>query len=191
MRYERNHKAETHRRIVQGAARQFRRQGLGGPGIASVMKASGLTHGGFYKHFRDRDDLLVEAIEEGFQEVGSRLIAAAKQAPSGEGWKAIVKRYLSVEHCEHSDAGCPVAALAPDLARANSNVKKRLAVTMQAYRRQLVPFMPGHSSAAKERNFMVIFAAMAGAIAVARTMPDPATRQAVLSSVRDHLLESL
>ena len=190
MRYQHGHKAETHRRIVRGAARQFRRNGLSGPAIATVMKASGLTAGGFYKHFRNRDDLLIEAVEEGFREVGSGLITAARQAPSGEGWKAIVKRYLSIEHCEHPDTGCPVAAPAPDIARANSNLKKRLVGTMQTYRRQLVPFMPGENSMEKERNFLVIFAAMAGAVAVARTAPDPATKQAVLGSVRDHLLES-
>ena len=64
MRYEQDHKARTHQRILKNAARRFRAEGLNGPGVATVMKASGLTVGGFYKHFRSKDELLAEAIDD-------------------------------------------------------------------------------------------------------------------------------
>src|SRR5215472_15541440 len=117
MRYDAEHKARTRRRIVKNAARQLRAKGLNEPGVADLMKASGLTVGGFYKHFQSRDDLLAEAIEEGMSDFGEKLMATAKQAPPGEAWKEIIKEYLSLEHCEHSDRGCPIAALAPEIAR--------------------------------------------------------------------------
>jgi TetR/AcrR family transcriptional repressor of nem operon len=80
------------------------------------MKASGLTHGGFYRHFGSRDDLVVEAIEESLHELRDRLIAAAKDAEPGEGWKAMVRSYLSLERCDRPEEGSfPVARLIPRL----------------------------------------------------------------------------
>jgi TetR/AcrR family transcriptional repressor of nem operon len=190
MRYEPDHKARTHRRIVKNAARKFRAEGLNGPGVATVMKASGLTVGGFYKHFRSKDDLLAEAIEGGFSEFGERVFAALKNAPPAERWKAIIRWYLSPEHCEHLDTGCPIAALAPEIARASPAVRKRIAGVMKARRERMMQFMPGDTAAAQERNFNTIFTAMAGAVSVARILLDPAEREKILNSVRDHLLGS-
>jgi TetR/AcrR family transcriptional repressor of nem operon len=190
MRYESDHKARTHQRIIKNAARQVRNKGLNGPGVAAVMKASGLTVGGFYKHFRSKDDLLFQAIEEGMDDFGGKLFAAIKQVPSRERWREIVKWYLSDEHCEHPETGCPMAALAPEIARAAPAVKKRILVMMKMRREHMLEFMPGRTREEKERNFTVLFASMAGAVSMARTMSDPAEKEKVLSSVRDHLLES-
>lgn len=190
MRYESDHKAKTRQRIVKNAARQVRARGLNGPGVAALMKASGLTVGGFYKHFRSKDDLLVQAIEEGMADFGGRLFAATKDAPPGERWKEIVKWYLSAEHSEHSDTGCPMATLAPEIARAAPPVKKQILSMMKARRDHMLEFMPGHNAAEKVRNFTVIFTAMAGAVSMARIMTDPAEKQKILDSVRDHLLKS-
>jgi len=190
MRYEADHKAKTRRRIVRNAARQIRAKGLAGPGVATVMKASGLTVGGFYKHFASRDDLLAQAVEEGLSDFGGKLMAAVSQAPPAQRWREIVKWYLTLDHCEHSDTGCPVAALAPEIARASPAVKKRVAGIMKERRGRLTALMPGKTVAEQEKNFIVIFSAMAGAVAVARIMPDPSERRAILTSVRDHLLQS-
>lgn len=190
MRYDQEHKAKTHERIVKSASRQFRAQGIGGPGVIKVMKASGLTHGGFYKHFRSRDDLLVQAVDESVREIGARLIAWASQAPAGEAWREIVKKYHSIEHCDHPEIGCPVAALAPDIARTPPSVKRKISASMEVYRKHLVEFMPGESGPEKEKNFTLIFTAMLGALSVARTMSDLESKQRVLASVRNHLLES-
>ena len=190
MRYEPDHKARTHRRIVEKAARRFRADGLNGPGVATVMKASGLTVGGFYKHFRSKDDLLAEAIERGFSEFGERIFAALKNVPPKERWQAIIRWYLSPEHCERFDTGCPIAALAPEIARASPAVRKRIAGVMRMRRERVMQFMPGETAAERERNFNVIFTAMAGAVSVARILPDRAEREKILNSLRDHLLGS-
>jgi len=190
MRYDPDHKTRIHRRIVNNASRQLRAKGLNGPAVTTLMKASGLTHGGFYRHFRTRDDLVIEAIEESLQELRDRLITAAKEVESGEGWKAMVRSYLSLERCDHPDDGCPIAALAPDIARTRSAVKQRSSAAILKFRQELLPYMPGKDAEERATNFLAILSSMVGAIAIARTMPDPAVRQRILNCVRDHLLAS-
>jgi|SRR5581483_6994658 len=190
MRYEPEHKERTRRRIVESAARQFRTEGMNGPGVAKLMKASGLTHGGFYKHFASKDDLFAEAIEESVREIGTRLTDWAKQAPHGESWKEIVKKYLSIEHCEHPGRGCPVAALAPDIARTRAGTRRKIRGSLEAYRERLVKCMPGKNSAERQKNFVLIFSAMVGALAIARTMSGREEQEKLLELVRNHLLES-
>jgi len=190
MRYDPEHKKKTHRRIVRNASRQLRAKGLNGSAVATLMKASGLTHGGFYRHFGNRDDLVVEAIEASLQELGDRLFAAAKDARPGEGWKAMVRTYLTLDRCDRLDDGCPIAALAPDIARSRPAVKRRSSAAILNFRERIMPYMPGNDGDEKARNFLAIITSMVGAIALARTMPDTAVRQRILNQVRDHLLAS-
>ena len=190
MRYDAEHKARTHRRIVKSASRQLRKKGLNGPAVATLMKASGLTHGGFYKHFSSRDDLVVEAIEESLVELTKTLIDAAKDAESRDAWKAMVATYLSLERCDRADIGCPIAALAPDFARTAPAMKQRISAAILRFRSELIPFMPGRTTEEKGSNFLMLMTSMVGTIALARTMPDKAVREAILDTVRDRLLAS-
>src|SRR5438874_2560756 len=190
MRYEPEHKGQTRERIVRNAARKLRAEGLNGPGVASVMKASGLTVGGFYKHFRSKDELLADAIAQGFSELSQKVYSSLQDVPPQERWKEIVRWYLSPEHCNHPDTGCPVVTLAPEIARAKLNVRKRTADLMKGLADRWAEFMPGVTAKERERNFFVIFSAMAGTVAVARLFPEPADRERVLVSVRDYLLAS-
>jgi len=177
-------------KIVQDASRRIRAEGLSGAGVASVMRDIGLTHGGFYKHFRNKDDLLGESIGEAFREMAARLAEVAERSPKGEAWKAIVNCYLSPEHSDHPEIGCPLAALAPELTRSDPDVKKRIREDMINYKEQVLQFMPGRRAADRERAFFLIFSTMLGTIEFARMMPDAATRQRVLASARDFLLHS-
>src|SRR5947207_8335859 len=187
MRYEPQHKSQTRDRIVRNAARKLRAEGMSGPGVASVMKASGLTAGGFYKHFRSKDELLAEAIAQAFSD-SEKVYSSLQKMPRADRWKELVRLYLSPEHCDHPDTGCPVAALAPEIARAKLTVRKRVSGVIKEHR--WVEFMPGASAAERERNFFIILSAMAGAVSVARVLTEPADRQRVLASMRDHLLHS-
>jgi TetR/AcrR family transcriptional repressor of nem operon len=186
MRYEPEHKTQTRDRIVRTAARQLRAKGLTGPGVGSVMKASGLTVGGFYKHFRSKDELLAEAIAQAFSDSGEKFLSSLRDVPREDRWKEVVRQYLSIEHCDHPDTGCPLAALATEIARAKSTLRKRIARRMK----QWAEFMPGASETERERNLFVILSAMAGAVSIARILTEPAERQKVLDSMRDHLLQS-
>lgn len=190
MRYRPDHKAEIHQKIVSDASRRFRSEGLSGAAVSAVMRDSGLTHGGFYKHFESKDELLIESLNQAFQEISERLADAAEQSKPGTAWKAIVKAYLSPEHCDHAECGCPLAALAPELARADKTMKTQILGELTKYKTRILPFMPGRRAADRERAFFVIYSTMLGAIAIARILPDPETRAAVLVSARDFLLGS-
>ena len=190
MRYESEHKTHTRDRIVRHAARKLRAEGLNGPGVASVMKASGLTVGGFYKHFRNKDELLAEAIAQGFAESREKISSSLQNVPAEDRWKELVRLYLSPEHCDHPDSGCPVAALAPEMARTTTGVRKRVSGLLKDRGERWVEFMPGGTAAERERNFFVILSAMAGAVSIARILTEPADRQIVLAGVRDHLFRS-
>jgi TetR/AcrR family transcriptional repressor of nem operon len=190
MRYGPEHKAQVHQQIVKDASRRVRAQGLSGAAVAAVMHDAGLTHGGFYKHFSGKDELLLESLGSGFGEIADSLAQAAEQSRPGTEWKTIVKAYLSPEHCNHAEAGCPLAALAPELARVEKPMKPRVVGELITYKNRLVPFMPGRRTADKERAFIVIFSTMLGAIGIARILPDPQARASVLTTARDFLLRS-
>ena len=186
MRYEPEHKTRTRDRIVRNAARKLRVEGLSGPGVASVMKASGLTVGGFYKHFQSKDELLADALAQAFAD-SEKVYSSLQSVPREKRWKEIVRLYLSPEHCNRPDTGCPVAALAPEIGRATIGVRKRIAGLMKERRDRWAEFMPGATARERERNFLVIFSAMAGAISVARLFTEPTDRRKVLAGMRDHL----
>lgn len=190
MRYHPEHKAEVRRKIVKDASRRVRAQGLSGAAVAAVMHDAGLTHGGFYKHFKSREELLVESLSEGFRQMADSVVQAAERSRPGTAWKAIVKTYLSPEHCSHPEAGCPLAALAPELARVEKSIKPRVVNELITYKDRFLPFMPGRRTADKERAFFVIFSTMLGAIGIARILPDPKARAKVLATAQEFLLRS-
>ena len=154
------------------------------------MQDVGLTHGGFYKHFRSKDDLLMESLSEAFREQSDRLYEIGKRAQPGTAWKAIVKAYLSLEHCDHPERGCPMAALAPEMARTDKEMKMRILGELAKYKDRMLPFMPGRRIVDKERAFFAIFSTMTGAVEIARMLPTPAMRERVLASARDLLFRS-
>jgi TetR/AcrR family transcriptional regulator, transcriptional repressor for nem operon len=190
MRYRPGHKGEIHRKIVKDASRRIRAEGLAGARVSSVMRDAGLTHGGFYKHFGSKDELLMEYLSGAFRETAGRLADAGEQSQPGTRWKAIVKAYLSPEHCDHAECGCPLAALAPELARADKAMKAAILKELIQYKGRMLPLMPGRRAADKERAFFAIFSTMIGAVAIARILPDQAARVRVLASARDFLLRS-
>src|SRR5690242_18742196 len=115
MRYQPGHKAEIHRKIVSDASRRVRAEGLTGAAVSAVMRDAGLTQGGFYKHFGSKDELLLQSLRAAFEEMAECLAHAAEKSQPGTAWKTVVKAYLSPEHCDHPEGGCPLAALAPEL----------------------------------------------------------------------------
>jgi TetR/AcrR family transcriptional regulator, transcriptional repressor for nem operon len=190
MRYQPQHKAEIHQTIVKDASRRVRAEGLNGAAVSAIMKDAGLTHGGFYKHFKSKDDLLVESLRAGFREIEETLAQAAAKSPPGHAWRAVVRTYLSLDLCDQPERGCPLAALAPELARAGKTMKPQIVAELVNYKSRMLPFMPGRRTAEKERAFFAIFSTMIGAIELARLLPDAAVREKVLASARDLLLRS-
>lgn len=190
MRYKPEHKAGIHQKIVDDASRRIRAEGLTGAAVSAVMRDAGLTHGGFYKYFGSKDELLIKSLRVAFGSIADGLAHAAEESKPGTAWKTVVKDYLSAEHCDHPECGCPLAALAPELARAEKSMKTQILGELTKYKTRMLPFMPGQTTTARERNFLVIFSTMIGAIAIARILPDTAARARVLATARDFLLRS-
>ena len=174
---------------MKDASERVRAEGLSGAAVSAVMRDAGLTHGGFYKHFASKDELLVESLKEGFREIIDTLVRAAEESPPGEEWKAIVNTYLRPEMCECPEHGCPLATLGSELARADKRMKPQIVAELANYKSRMVPFMPGRRTADKEQAFFAIFSTMAGAIEIACLLPDP-VREKVLGSARNFLLRS-
>lgn len=189
MRYSPEHKAEIHRKIVKDASHRVRTEGMAGAAVSAVMRDNGLTHGGFYKHFGRKDDLLIESLRVAFAEIGDRLADAAENLPSPSAWKAIVKAYLSTEHCNHVECGCPLGALASELGRADEGMRSQILTEVMRYKSRMVPFMPGRRAVDKENAFLAIFSTMIGAIEIARILPEP-MRERVLANAREFLLHN-
>jgi TetR/AcrR family transcriptional repressor of nem operon len=152
------------------------------------MRHTGLTHGGFYKHFESKDELLMESLQEAFREFGDTLVGAAEESYPQAAWKAIVKAYLSLEYCEHAERSCPLTALSPELARSGKRMRSQIFAKLVKYKDRMPPFMPGQRTSDKERAFFVIFSTMVGAVEIARMLPDRAAQEKVLASARSFLL---
>jgi TetR/AcrR family transcriptional regulator, transcriptional repressor for nem operon len=189
MRYSLEHKAQNHENILSVAARSFREHGGDSSGIGTVMKKVGLTKGGFYRHFKSKDDLFVEAVARAFDEMGNGMLEVAKSAPEGKALRAIIERYLSPRHANSPGMGCVLAALGPELARKPLSVRKRIEVSREAYRERLLPFIPGQTREEKVAKFQLLFPSMAGVLTAARITLSPQRREQILTEARDFFIQ--
>src|SRR5262249_16066063 len=185
MRYSREHKAQNHEKILSVAARSFRERGGDSSGIGTVMKKVGLKKGGFYRHFKSKDDLFVEAVARALDETGSRMVEVAMAAPEGQALRAIIERYLSVGHANSPGSGCVRAALGPELGRKPVAVRRRIEALLEAYRERLLPFMHGQTREEKHTKIRLMFSSMAGVLMMARVSSDPQRREQILMDARN------
>jgi TetR/AcrR family transcriptional repressor of nem operon len=177
----------SHERIVSVAARAIRRGGFQGVGVADIMKEAGLTHGGFYAHFRNRDALLIEALERAGQETAARLHdgVARREAKGSSPLRALVEAYMSERHLVGIESGCAVAALACEMPRQAAEVREAAAERVRGLvagvRRALPEGAPVGSAAA-------VASQMVGALQLARALGDNAEGRALLKAAREALL---
>jgi len=190
MRYSTEHKQETRARIVRTASRHFRRRGGKGVGIAELMSKLDLTHGGFYKHFNSKDELLTEAIARAFDETESRFTEAVSKARPGTELKTLIENYLSLEHCANVGDGCPMAALASEIRRFPRTVRTEIDRAIKLRVKRTARFLPGATEKERERNCMALLSGMIGTINVARSLVDPESRKALLEASKDFYIKS-
>jgi TetR/AcrR family transcriptional regulator, transcriptional repressor for nem operon len=160
-------KAASHARIVKAASRRIRRDGIDHIGVADLMKQAGLTHGGFYRHFASRDELVAEAVAEALAQ-GSRRAQASTELGRPAALAAIVDGYLSRLHRDKPETGCAVAALPTDIARADPRARA-------AYSRQVRSYIEVLTELTPDRNrdqAHLILAALVGALLLARAVDD-------------------
>jgi TetR/AcrR family transcriptional repressor of nem operon len=194
VRYTAEHKEETHRKIVRTASRAFRRHGLHGVGIADLMKKAGLTHGGFYAHFTDRDTLVEEATAAGYEEAAERLLNDLAQVPSEDAARRLVDRYLSPSHRANVEHGCPLPALAADMSRQPPRVRRAFTTRFRRYSGRLAALLPSRGRQpqhARQDTALALLSGMAGAMLLARAVSDPELSDRILAAARRFYLDAL
>lgn len=191
MRYQKGHKEETRRHIIEAASSRFRGEGIHAVGIKSLMSEAGLTHGGFYAHFASKDELVGEAVEESLSQTLGMLTRELQKSGKNEELKVFVNAYLSEFHRDHMEKGCAGAALAPEIARESGEAKAAFSagigriVDLLA---QLLP--PGGSHRKREDRAFAIFAAMMGALQLARAVDDLELSKRILANGRKVALDA-
>jgi TetR/AcrR family transcriptional repressor of nem operon len=181
MRYSRQHKEETHNRLLKKAAEEFRRNGVQSTGIAPLMGQLGLTHGGFYAHFESKNELIAQATVPMFEDrLARRMLAAAEAAPKGKAVRAIVTHYLSPQHRD-SPEGCALAGLAGEMARQPEPVRNAYISAMNDRLKRIAVLLPGDDEKARFDQARLLMAGMAGTMMIAKAMTD--------RDVSDHFLE--
>ena len=183
MRYSKDHKRQTHGKMVEVASRKFREHGFDGVSIGELMSELQLTHGGFYRHFSNKEQLYTEALTFSIDDMHTRLVEHAADSQSLT-LKEVIHTYLSVDHCQEIANGCPVAALSGEIVRQTTDVQQSFDISLQVYMNRFLPLMPGISEAEKRQQFLVLFTGMAGALSVARAVSDQALRDSILESAR-------
>ena len=179
MRKSREETAETRKRIVKAAACEFREKGIVATGLADLMKAAGLTHGGFYKHFDSKDQLVAEAFVDAVGEMLGRMEAAPTMG-------AAVAGYLSAQHRDHPGAGCPLSAIGGELARADAKTRDAATAGFERLVNLLAAKTPGGDA---RRRALVAASTLIGALTMARVVNNPNLSAEILSEVAKGLTE--
>ena len=181
MRRSKAEKAVTHSKIVSVAAKRFRERGIDGIGVADVMKEASSSVGGFYKHFESRDDLVIEALAEAFQDLDAL-------ERTSDGLPAFLKTYLGDEHRDHPENGCAITALAGDVRHASTGVRavfsERVKHTLDYYGGQL----EGGNADSRRSRAILLFSSAVGGLTLARAVNDKALSREILSSLREQLI---
>jgi TetR/AcrR family transcriptional repressor of nem operon len=179
MRYPEGHKKAVRERIVRAAAAALRGRGLDGVSIPEVMRQAGLTHGGFYAHFRDRDELAAEAIRAAAQETAAAVFAG------GRSLEEVLERYLSPGHLEHPEAGCVVAALGAEGPRQSAPVRRAFAEAARGLLRLVEQRLHPESPPGEVSDEALLRAsAMVGAVVLGRLVDDPRLAGRILTAAR-------
>jgi TetR/AcrR family transcriptional repressor of nem operon len=181
MRRSRAEAAQTRKRIVTAAAAEFRKNGIVATGLNDLMKVAGLTHGGFYKHFESKDQLVAEASAEAVETIIAMLTSASAAGTPAS------KTYLSTAHRDNPSGGCPLSAIGSELGRSDEKTRE---VATEGFRK-LVEIMAGQLGHARtadaRRKALIAVSTMIGALTMSRIVTDPNLSAEILKSAEESL----
>ncbi|RON77837.1 TetR/AcrR family transcriptional regulator [Pseudomonas fluorescens] len=180
MRYSQDHKAQTHKRIIKEASARFRKDGIGATGLQPLMKALGLTHGGFYSHFRSKDELVEKALQEAGQQVDG---LCAEIFAQDNPLHAFIETYLSEWHQTSPHEGCPLPTISSELGL-RGQPSPTSDVVLNARLEQIENSLEGENNADRA---IVIMSTLVGALLLSRSVADAEFAQRILDVTRDHL----
>ena len=185
MRYDDKHKAKTHKRILDEAAAAIREHGPHQIGVSALMAKAGLTHGGFYAHFKSKDQLVAEAITQMFDERHEFHMEYVRNVPPERALKRLINGYLSTQHRDAPESGCPLPALSGDVSRMKAMARKRFTAGAERMIDMVAELLEqlGRSDARDLASSAV--AEMAGALALSRAVADEAQSNQILARSRN------
>lgn len=170
---------------MKKASKRFREEGLQATGIAKLMRDMGLTHGGFYGHFRSKNDLVATALKDMFAETTDDLKKVIAGSTPGKEISAIVNFYLSAKNREHPELSCLLPTLASEIARQPKSIRQIYTQGFAEQVARLAQFMPGADEAAKNQRAHSLMAGMAGTMMFARAVSDQELSDRILAQARD------
>src|SRR3954453_17399439 len=189
MRYSKEHKQETHDRIVRKASVRLREKGAHGIGVADLMKDAGLTHGGFYAHFDSRDALVIEAFAYAMDRSNERWRKLAEQTPPDQRLAMIVEQYLTSVHRDDLGHGCAVPALGAEIARESPKTRKAFAARLEQMIDMLADQLQDLPRKAARKQAMASLATMMGTMVLARIAGSGEFSDDILDAGREAVLE--
>ena len=180
-------KDATHDRIVAVAARAIRRSGYDGTGVADIMKEAGLTHGAFYAHFTSREAMLAEAAGRACAESAAAAANVVAKVPADVALASMLSAYLSREHLEHAETGCPLAALGSETSRQAAEVRRVATRHIKEVIDLVSRQSPDWGQPSAHERALVTVATMVGALMLARAVDDPALSDGLREAALKHL----
>ena len=180
-------KEASHERIVSAAARAIRRSGYDGTGVADIMKEAGLTHGGFYAHFPSREAMLAEAAKRACAESAGVAAGVVASVPPGQALGSMLRAYLSREHLEHAEGGCPLAALGSETPRQAPEVRRVTTRHIKEMVDLVARQSPEWGQPGGHERALVTVAAMVGTLLLARAVDDPALSDSLCNAALKYL----
>jgi TetR/AcrR family transcriptional repressor of nem operon len=188
MRYSKEHKFQTHARIVKKASVKLREKGAHGIGVADLMKDAGLTHGGFYAHFDSRDALVIEAFTHAMDRSTAKWRKLSDETPVEKRLSKIVNTYLAPVHRDDPGQGCAVPALAAEIARESAKTRRVFSRRMEQMIDMLADQFHGVPRKAARQQAMAALATMMGSLVMARVAGTSEFSDEILKSGRDAVL---
>ncbi len=181
MKVSRIQEAENHERILDVATRLFRERGIDGIGVADLMKAAGLTHGGFYGHFKSKEDLVAQACARAVSRMRQNWTNVIDQA-TGDPLEALAATYLTPKHRDGAGRGCPMAALGSEIARQGPPVRRAFTDELRPFLDYLSRIVQGNSNNLRRQKALATYAGLVGALIVSRAVDDPDLSNEILSA---------
>jgi TetR/AcrR family transcriptional repressor of nem operon len=182
-------KDESHDRIVRVAAGRFREVGVDAIGVADLMKEAGLTHGGFYRHFESRNELVDEAIERALRDgsQGAFDVAAKTKLGKQELLFALVDWYLSAGHRDGLATSCAVTSLAADVARGSDRARSAYTLQLERYLELFIKLIDGDKPRIKRLKAIAMWSTLVGAVSLARAVNDDKLSREILKIAGDEI----
>lgn len=168
-RYGTEHKEETRQRIIETAGRRFKQDGIDGSGIATLMKDAGLTNGAFYAHFASKEDLVAAVVAA---ELGVQAASFAALAPGRAGLVDFVHQYLSPEHRDNPNLGCPSAALLDEVGRCAEVTKRAYTDGTEVILAEIATRLAPADPRSARGTTLSLYTMMIGTLQLARALSD-------------------